>query len=256
MVPLTAAAALFGLIVGSFLSVVSYRVPRKQSIVKPRSRCPGCDVEIAPRDNVPVASWLLLRGRCRRCGIRISARYPLTEIATGGLFAAAALRFGPTFELIAFAVLFAALVAITVIDLELRLVPKAIVWPVVAAGVVLLSAASIAQSDPARMIDAVAGAAAAFGVLFLIHLVSPRGMGFGDVRLALLLGLYLGWVSPAHVGLGLFAAFVFGGVGGVVALALGRSRRSALPFAPFLAAGTVLAVLVGEPILSWYLPGG
>jgi leader peptidase (prepilin peptidase)/N-methyltransferase len=256
MVPLIVAAALVGLIVGSFLNVVAFRVPRHMSIVKPRSRCPGCQVEIAPRDNIPVASWLLLRGRCRHCGERISVRYPLIEIATGVLFVGAAARFGPTVETAAFAVLFATLIAISVIDLEFRLVPKVIVWPVAAGGVLLLAAASIAKSDPTRMLQAGLGAAIAFGVLFVIHLISPRGMGFGDVRLALLLGLFLGWISIAHVGLGLFAAFVFGGVGGVIALAAGRSRRSALPFAPFLAAGTVVAILWGQPILDWYLPGG
>ena len=245
-----------GLVVGSFLNVVIHRVPRHESVVRPRSRCPECAVEIEPRDNIPVLSWLWLRGRCRHCSEPIAARYPLIELATAMLFALAALRFGLAVELAAYAVLFAALVAITAIDIELKLVPKRIVWPTFGAGVVLLSAASVLQSEPRRLLDGAGGAVVAFAVLFVIHFISPRGMGFGDVRLAALLGLFLGWIGPAHVGLGLFAGFVAGGVSGIAALATGRSRKSALPFAPFLAFGTVLAVLWGRPILDWYLRTG
>ena len=134
--------------------------------------------------------------------------------------------------------------------------PKRIVWPAFLAGLVLLGAATLVVGRPRLMIDALGGAAAAFAVLFVIHLISPRGMGFGDVRLAALLGLFLGWLGPAHVGLGLFLGFVSGGLGGVAALAIGRSRKSALPFAPFLALGTVAAVMAGRPILDWYLGAG
>lgn len=253
---LPVALGLLGLIVGSFLNVVVHRVPRGESIVRPSSRCPGCQAEIAPRDNIPVLSWLLLRGRCRHCSQPISPRYPAIELATGVLFALAAVRFGPSVELAAFAALFASLVAVTAIDLELRLVPKRIVWPTFGTGLVLLAVAAAVLGEPRRLADAALGAAGAFAVLFLIHLISPRGMGFGDVRLAALLGLFLGWLGPAHVGLGLFAGFVAGGLAGILALALGRSRKSALPFAPFLAAGTVLAVLLGRPILDWYLAIG
>lgn len=247
------ASGVVGLVIGSFLNVVVHRVPRKESIVRPRSRCPACQSEIETRDNIPVASWVLLRGRCRHCKEPVSVRYPAIELATAALFVLAAVRFGPTVELAAFAVLFAALVAVTAIDLELKLVPKRIVWPTFAAGVVLLGAAALVQSEPRRLFDAAGGALGAFAALFVIHLISPKGMGFGDVRLAALLGLYLGWLGPAHVALGLFGGFVAGGVSGVIALALGRSRKSALPFAPFLALGTVVAVLVGQPILDWYV---
>jgi len=248
--------AVLGLLVGSFLNVVVHRVPRKESIVRPRSRCPACETEIKPRDNVPVISWLVLRGRCRHCSAPISGRYPAIELAMGVLFGLAGWRFGLTVELAAFAVLFAALVAITAIDIELRLVPKRIVWPAFGAGVVLLGGASAVVGNLRLMADALGGALVAFSILFLIHLISPRGMGFGDVRLAALLGLFLGWLGPAHVGLGLFLGFVSGGLAGIAALALGRSRKSALPFAPFLALGTVVAVLVGRPILDWYLGSG
>lgn len=253
---LAASVAMFGLIVGSFLNVVIHRVPRNESIVRPRSRCPGCHAEISPRDNIPVLSWVLLRGKCRNCDEAIASRYPATELATAVLFALGALRFGLTVELAAFVVLFCALVVVTAIDLEHRLVPKRIVWPTYAIGGVLLIAAALAASQPRRIVDMAAGSAMAFSVLFLIHFISPRGMGFGDVRLSALLGLFLGWLGLWHVGLGLFAGFVAGGIAGVVALMLGQSRKSAVPFAPFLAVGTVVAVLLGEPILRWYVGVG
>jgi len=249
-------AGLLGLVIGSFLNVVAHRVPRGESIVRPGSRCPACGVDIRPADNIPVVSWLLLRGRCRSCEEAIPVKYPAVELATGVLFAAAAVRFGLALALPAYLVLFAALVAITVTDLELRLIPKRIVWPAYSMGAPLLVAAALVDGEPRRILDAAAGSAAAFAVLFVIHLISPRGMGFGDVRLAALLGLYLGWLGPAHVGLGVFVGFVAGGMAGIVALALGRSRRSALPFAPFLAFGTLVAVLAGQPILRWYLAFG
>ena len=256
VVTVLALSAVLGLVVGSFLNVVIHRVPRGESVARPRSRCPDCEVEIAPRDNIPVLSWLLLRGKCRHCSAPISGRYAIVEVATAGLFAMSALRFGPTVEAGAFAVLFASLVVVTAIDLELRLIPKRVVWPSFLGGAALLAAATVVIGRPRLMVDSLAGSVGAFAVLFVIHLVSPRGMGFGDVRLAALLGLYLGWLGPAHVGLGIFLGFLFGGVAGVAALTLGRSRKSALPFAPFLALGTVTAVMIGRPILDWYLPSG
>lgn len=250
------AVVVLGLIVGSFVNVVSHRVPRGESVVRPRSRCPRCEKEISPRDNIPVVSWLLLRGRCRGCNEAISIRYPATELATGALFASAALRFGIVPELPAFLVLFAALAAVTATDFEHRLIPKRIVWPTYGLGVLLLSVAALVGREPLRLATMAAGSLIAFGLLFVIHLISPRGMAFGDVRLAALLGLFLGWLGVGQVGLGLFAGFVAGGAAGVIALALGHSRKSALPFAPFLALGTVVSVLVGQPILDWYLGVG
>ena len=256
MAALAALIGLLGLVIGSFLNVVAHRVPRDESIVRPRSRCPSCATEISAADNIPVASWVALRGRCRHCAAPISLRYPAIEIVTAALFALAALRFGASAVLPAYLVLFAALVAVTATDIDLRVVPKRIVWPAFALGAVLLTFGALFEGEPARLRDAGLGSVGAFSVLFVIHLVSPGGMGFGDVRLAALLGLFLGWLGPAHVALGLFLGFVAGGAAGVVALVKGRSRKASLPFVPFLALGTVTAVLYGRPILDWYLRAG
>ena len=256
MAALAALVGLLGLVIGSCLNVVAYRVPRSESIVRPRSRCPSCAAEISAADNIPVLSWLALRGRCRHCDAPISIRYPAVEIVTAALFALATFRFGASAVLPAYLVLFAALVAVTATDLDLRVVPKRIVWPAFALAAVLLTVAALFEGEPVRLRDAGLGSAGAFAVLFVIHLVSPGGMGFGDVRLAALLGLFLGWLGPAHVPLGLFLGFVAGGVAGVVALARGRSRKASLPFVPFLAVGTAAAVFFGAPILDWYLGAG
>jgi leader peptidase (prepilin peptidase) / N-methyltransferase len=247
------AAGLLGLVIGSFLNVLVHRLPRGESLVSPPSRCPECSRRIRPLENVPLVSWCALRGRCAGCARPISVRYPLIELATGALFVLVSLRFGLVPELGAFLVLAAALVAISAIDIEHRLIPKRIVWPAFAAGALFFLGAAAADGLWRQAVRAGIGAAAAFAVLFTIHLISPRGMGFGDVRLAGLLGLHLGWLGWGHVGLGLFAGFLAGGVAGVVALLAGRSRRSALPFGPFLAFGTLATVLVGNPVVEWYI---
>lgn len=250
-----AACAAYGLVVGSFLNVVVHRVPRKESIVRPGSRCPRCGYVLRVRDNIPVFSWLWLRARCRQCREPISARYPAIELLTASLFVAGALRFGFTVALPAYLILFAALVAIAAIDIEHYIIPKLIVYPTLVAGVVLLSAASAWSSTVDHLVRAAIGGVLAFGLLFAIHLVQPRGMGFGDVRLAGLLGFFLGWLGLAHVALGLFLGFLFGGTVGSILLATGRrTRRQAVPFGPFLAAGAIVAVLFGQPLLRAYPP--
>ena len=234
--------ALIGLAAGSFLNVVIWRLPRRLSLVSPPSRCPGCGSAIRVRDNVPVLAWVLLRGRCRDCGTSISARYPLVELGTGVLFAAAAVRFENRWALPAFLLLFATLLAIALIDLEHYIVPNRIVFPVAVASLVLLGAAAVLDGDGGAWVRAFLGGAAAFGGLLVVHLASPRGMGMGDVKLAFLLGVDLGWLSWGHVAL----------VGGALVVFGGRTRKQQITFAPFLAAGTVLAVLWGVPILDWY----
>jgi leader peptidase (prepilin peptidase)/N-methyltransferase len=246
---------LLGLAVGSFLNVVIHRVPRKESVVQPRSRCPRCGTQLADRDNIPVLSWVLLRGRCRTCGEPISIRYPLVEVATAALFVAAALRFGWDWALPAYLVLFASLLAISLIDLEHYIIPNRVLYPTVFVSIPLLVIAAAAQSEWGNLERAVVGAVVAWVFFLILHLVSPRGMGFGDVRLSFLLGLFLGWLDLRHVFLGVFLGFLLGSIVGLVLMALRRrNRKQHIPFGPFLAAGAVIAVLAGSPLLSWYSP--
>ncbi len=252
----TVVCGVFGLLVGSFLNVVIYRVPRKESIVRPRSRCPGCGTQLAERDNVPVISWLVLRGRCRTCGEPVSARYPLVELLTAGLFVAAALRFGADWIVPAYLVFFASLVAITFIDLDHYIIPNRVLYPSLFIAIPLLVVAAAAQGEWRHLERAIIGAASAWAFFLILHLISPRGMGFGDVRLSFLLGLFLGWLDLRHVFLGVFFGFLLGSIVGLVLLALRRrGRKDHIPFGPFLAAGAVIAVLFGSTILGWYSPG-
>ncbi len=248
-----AISGVYGLVIGSFLNVVIWRVPRKESIVKPPSHCPVCDVKIANRDNVPVISWLLLRGRCRNCGTAISVRYPFVELLTAVLFAAVGARFAHSWALPAYLVLAGALVALSAIDLEHYILPNRILYPTDAAVLVLLAAASAGEHDWGAFGRGVIAGAIAFAVFFVIHIVSPKGMGFGDVRLSFLLGLGLGWLGWGEVAGGLFAGFLYGAVVGVALIAVRiRGRKQQIPFGPFLAAGAMTFVLFGEPIVDWY----
>jgi len=246
--------ALLGLMMGSFLNVVIHRVPAGESVVAPRSRCPQCGTELSNRDNIPVVSWLLLRGKCRTCGTPISKRYPIVETLTGVLFGVIAARIGFEPELPAFLVLTAFLVALSGIDLDTFLLPKKLVWPALLAGIVLLGGAAVVESDTRGIIEGAAGSAIAFGILFLIHFISPKGMGFGDVRLAAVLGLYLGYLELPLVGVGLFLSFLVASVVGIGLMVLKRrGRKDRVPFGPFLAVGTGLAIVFGEAILRVYL---
>ena len=243
-----------GLAIGSFLNVVIHRVPKGESIVRPRSRCPSCGTEITPRDNVPVLSWLALRGKCRHCGEPISPRYPLVEFLTAALFVLTAARFGIRPELPAYLVFVAADVALAAIDLDTFTLPRKIVWPLFGTSVVLLAIAAVVDGDVDHARDAAVGSAIAFGVLFLVHVISPRGMGFGDVRLAAVLGLFLGWLELGAVAVGLFLSFLLASVVGVALIVAGRrGRKDRIPFGPFLLAGTYVAFFVAKPLLDGYL---
>jgi leader peptidase (prepilin peptidase) / N-methyltransferase len=250
---IVAGCALLGLLVGSFLNVVIWRVPRKESVVAPRSHCPGCDAPIAARDNVPVLSWIVLRGRCRHCQTPISIRYPLVEVACAVLFGGLGARFAHSWALPAYLLLGAGLLAISAIDLEHYLIPNRIVYPLGFAAVPLLALGAGLDGDWWALARALIGGACAFAALFVIHVASPRGMGFGDVRLSFVLGLYLGYLGALDVAVGLFLGFAYGAVIGIVLLATrARNRRQHIPFGPFLAAGALTIVLVGGPILDWY----
>lgn len=250
---LLAGSVLVGLMVGSFLNVVIHRVPRKESIVKPGSRCPGCGTQLSPKDNIPVASWLILRGKCRSCRAPISPRYPLIELLTAVLFAITAVRLGPDWALPAFLVVVAGLIAISAVDLERFIVPNRILYPTLFIAAPLLLLAGALEDDWSSVRTAAIGGALAWGLLLVIHLISPRGMGFGDVRLAGLIGMTTGWLSVGHVLVALFLGFLTASVVGVSLIFLKlKGRKDKVPFGPFLALGAYLAILFGDPILSWY----
>lgn len=253
MTAVVVGAALLGLLIGSFLNVVVHRVPLGLSVVRPASRCPGCGGAIRRRDNVPVLSWVLLRGRCRDCRTPISVRYPLVELLTGGLFAAVAALVGPTWALPAYLYLAAIAVALTMIDLDVRRLPDAIVLPSYAVALGLLALASAGSGDWWALLRAVIGGAALFAFYVLIVVVKPGGMGLGDVKLAGVLGLYLAWWGWDALAVGSFLAFL---IGGLVAIPLvlfgGAGRRSKMPFGPAMLAGALVALFVAEPVVTWY----
>ena len=241
----------FGLVVGSFMTVAVHRIPAGESIVSPRSRCPSCGATIGARDNIPVISWLLLRGRCRRCGARISVLYPVLVLSTAGLVVLAAIRYPDPWQAVLVAGLLALMPGIAVIDLRHRIIPNRLTYPALLASAVLIVLAWLIDDavDPVR---AAIGFLLYGGGLFVVAAVS-RGMGMGDVKLAALIGLVLGSIGLGSVGVAAGAAIVLGGLGAVAALAMGKGRKSAIPFGPSLAAGAVVAGLWGEAISSWYL---
>ncbi|WP_426566854.1 prepilin peptidase [Angustibacter sp. McL0619] len=245
--------ALVGLAIGSFLNVVIWRVPRGESVVSPPSHCPQCDHAIRQRDNVPVLSWVLLRGRCRDCGHRISVRYPAVELATAILFGVVAWRFGADWQLPAYLYLAAISVALTLIDIDVKRLPDRIVLPSygVAAGLLLLPA--ILDDSWGSLLRAIVSGAVLFAGYFLLAFINPRGMGFGDVKLAGVLGIYLGWLGWGVLLIGAFGGFLLGGVFGLALMLAGRAgRKTAIPFGPFMLAAAMVAVLVGEQIVDAY----
>jgi len=247
---LIALCGLFGLAIGSFLNVVIYRVPRHESVVSPRSACPSCGAFIESIDNVPVLSWLVLRGRCRKCKARISFRYPLIELTCAALFAGAAARTSANWALPAYLVLFAGLLALACIDFEHLLLPKVIVYPTLLTVAALLLLAAGVTGRWHDLLVAVISAAAWFVVFFVLNAISPRVLGFGDVRLAPVLGLALGWLGVRYVLLGFFAANLIGAIVGVTLIATKRmDRQQQIPYGVFLALGTALAFYAGPELL-------
>jgi leader peptidase (prepilin peptidase)/N-methyltransferase len=232
------------LALGSFLNVVAARVPLRRSVVRPRSACMSCGSELAWHDNVPVVSWLLLRGRCRSCGARISALYPAVELATAGLVAGCFVAFGPSGKAFVAAFFCVVLVVLSAIDLTHRIVPNRIVLP---AAVVVLVAQTALEPSPEWAL----GALGASGFLFVAALAYPAGMGMGDVKLALLLGAMLGRLVAVGLMVGMFAALV----PSVYLLVRHGSaaRKMGFPFAPFLALGAIVALFAGQPLLDAYL---
>ena len=248
-----AICGIFGLVVGSFLNVVIWRVPRQESIASPPSHCPGCDTPIAPRDNIPVLSWLVLRGKCRHCDTHISARYPFVELLTAVSWAAMGVRFYDSWVLPSYLILTAGLIALTFIDLDHLLLPNRVLYPVGFVSVPLLGLGALLEDDLPAFGRALLGGVAAFAVFYALWFVVPRAMGYGDVRLSFLLGTFLGYLGWGYVVGGLFAGFLYGAVIGVILIATGRQdRKKHIPFGPYLVAGALTFILAGAPIIDWY----
>ena len=247
-------SGVYGLLFGSFANVVIHRVPRGESVVRPRSECPSCQHPIAARDNVPVLSWLVLRGRCRECGSAIGGRYLAVELATAALCVAIGWSIGMTWALPAYLFFAWALVALSVIDIDTHRLPNALLYPCTAISVALLTMAAVAEGDIGALVDSAAGGALGFVLMFVVWFVAKGGLGYGDVRLSGYLGLHLGFLTLGHVPLGLFIGFLAGALGGAVAMVvLGRGRKHKVAFGPYLALGGVVAVLWGQPLIDVYL---
>ncbi|CAN5561599.1 A24 family peptidase [soil metagenome] len=260
-------SGMFGLALGSFLNVVTYRTPLRKSLVAPPSACPHCGHQITARENIPVLSWLFLRGKCSSCAAPISIRYPLVEAGTAAFFVIIALLMSPAIfaaststdaaaavlALVAFLVFASVSVSLALIDIDTKTLPDRIVFPALVAGAVLLGTSSILIGDIESLVRAGIGMVALFGLYFVLAFFSG-GMGFGDVKLAAVVGLYLAWLGWGSFAVGALAAFLLGGLFGIALLVLRRAgRRTALPFGPWMLAGAWIGVFWGEALWAGYL---
>lgn len=257
-----AVSGILGLLIGSFLNVVAVRVPAGASLMR-ESRCPRCDAAIKPWHNVPVLGWLALRGRCASCSQPISGRYPIVEAITGALFALVAWLILATSTtplpatlvvLVAFLYFAAISVVLTVIDLDTHRLPNAIVLPSYVVAAVLFTTACVLGVDWSHLLGAAIGMAVLYGFYFVIRLLRPDGMGGGDVKLAGIVGIYLGWLGWGALAVGAFAAFVLGGIFGLALIAAKRARRrTAIPFGPWMIAGAWVGIVFGQALGAWYM---
>ncbi len=247
-------SAVLGLAIGSFLNVVIWRVPRDESVLHPPSACPACHGRIRRRDNVPVLSWLLLRGRCRDCGAPISRRYPLIEAGTSVVFVAVTLHLGVTWALPAYLYVSAISVALTLIDLDVHRLPDKIVLPSYGVVAALLVLASWGEQDWSALWRALVCGAILFAFYFLVIIVYPAGMGAGDLKLSGVLGLALGWLGWGPFVVGSFGAFLLGGVYAILLIVTRRAgRKSGIPFGPWMIGGAALGVVAGAQVWDAYL---
>jgi leader peptidase (prepilin peptidase) / N-methyltransferase len=249
-VPLSFLAAFGGLLTGSFLNVVAYRVPRGESLISPGSHCPSCNTPVKPYDNIPVIGWLMLHGRCRACGDQISVRYPVVEALTGVLALSVVLVKHSAVSIVLGLLLVAILVPIALIDFDKRIIPNKITLPAAIAAVAIGLALK-----PSFVPEQLIAGAAAGGFLLVFAIAKPGGMGMGDVKLAAVMGLFLGRAVAVAVLSGVLAGAL---VGGVVMARVGveKGRKTKIPFGPFLALGGIVGLLVGSPIVHWYLHSG
>ncbi len=265
---LVALVGVTGLAIGSFLNVVVYRVPAGMSVVHPRSACPNCGHEIRARENIPLVSWLALRGKCSECAAPISKRYPLVELAGAAAFVVVGIWSAPSFavaatgtatvaavlHLVAFLYLAAITVALGIIDIETHKLPNVIVLPGYAVGVALLGTAALLRGDLVGLGRMVAGAGILFAFYLVLAIISPRGMGMGDVKLAGVLGLFLGSLGWGQLAVGAGTAFVLGGLFSIILLITKRAgRKSGIPFGPWMLLGAWVGVFAGPVIAGGYL---
>lgn len=265
---LVALVGITGLAIGSFLNVVVYRVPAGMSVVHPRSACPNCGHEISAHENIPLLSWLILRGKCSNCAEPISKRYPLVELAGAAAFVIVGIWFAPQFasvvtplatgalalQLVAFLYLAAISLALAIIDIETHKLPNVIVLPGYAVGVVLLGTAALLNGDLVGLGRMAAGAGILFFFYFVLAMISPRGMGMGDVKLAGVLGLFLGSLGWGQLAVGAGAAFVLGGLFSIILLITRRAgRKSGIPFGPWMLLGAWVGIFAGSAIAGGYL---
>lgn len=246
--------ALFGLAVGSFLNVVAYRVPLDKSVVSPPSACPRCGTLIRPRDNIPVISWILLRGRCRACREPISVRYPVGEASTALLFAGTVVVIGVVWTLPAYLWFAATTLVLIFTDLEHKRIPNRILYPSTVVAVILLAVGAVGEAETAALLSALAGGGAYFALLLVIALIARGGFGMGDVKLGFLLGFFLTYGSWEQLWAGVFLAFLIGGGISILLLATRvKGRKDAIPFGPALVLGAWISLAWGEALVSWYL---
>lgn len=243
-----------GVLSGSYLGVVADRLPREEPTSTGRSHCDACGAALRWFELIPILSWLVQRGRCRRCGASITLTPLLTEILTGALFGAMGARFGFHLETAAFVVLAGVLMPLGLIDLRTKRLPRQLIYVAGALGAPLLVVAALIADEPQRIWWAAVGAGGALAFFLALYLGWSGGMGDGDVRLAGLLGMYLGWIGLSHVPIGLFLGFLLGAVVGVALIARnGGDRKTAIPFGPFMAMGAVVTVLWGRDIVHLWL---
>lgn len=249
-----AGLGLVGLAIGSFLNVVAHRVPAGASIVRPGSACPACGLPIRPTDNIPVVSWILLRGRCRHCGISISPLYPVVEALTGILFGAAVLVVGLRWVLPAYLVFAATTLVLTVTDFQHHRIPNRILYPATGISVGLLAVGAVADGAVSALGRGLLGGVVYFVLLFVTALAARGGFGFGDVKLAFLLGTFLAFRGWGTLAVGIFTAIALGGLAGLILLAAGRrGRKDAIAYGPALVLGSWIAIAFGERLFAWYL---